>query len=119
MSLIGLGKAHYEVESYDQSIELFKNALKIDKNSDEALTGLGLSYTKLGNYNLAMDYFNRAVKVSDENVDAKYGIAYLYYSMDKIDRDKEHFLLLLIEVPELSRNIQMSFEHALIGIDVQ
>ena len=83
-ALVGLGYAYYEVEAYEQAVELFADSLKIDGRSHEALTGMGFSLIGLGKLNQALLYFNQAITISGEDLKAHYGIAYLYYVMGKM-----------------------------------
>jgi len=94
-ALTGLAKAYYEIEVYDQAIELYNRVLKIDRKSPVACTGLGMAFTRKGKYSEALEYFNAAAEFSEEDLDARYGIAFLYYSMDKIiwsKRKVDHIL---------------------------
>jgi len=82
-AMAGLGKAYYEIESFEHSYDIFKDILKIDNNSGKALTGIGFSLAGMGKYSEALKYFDRAVKVSEEDINAKYGIAFIYNLMGK------------------------------------
>ncbi len=82
-ALIGLAKAYYQVQVFDQSHELFSRALKLDPASGDALTGMGFTLIALGDYAGSMKHFDRAVRNSGENLEAQYGIAYLYNAMGK------------------------------------
>ncbi|MBN1531532.1 MAG: tetratricopeptide repeat protein [Spirochaetes bacterium] len=82
-ALVGLARAYYEVQAYEQSFDLYTRALKLDPASGDALTGMGFTLIALGDYTGSMKHFERAVKASGENLEAQYGIAYLYSAMGK------------------------------------
>ena len=45
-------------EHYDESIKLYQEALKIDKDNLEALKGIALCYQKKEQYHEAIKYYN-------------------------------------------------------------
>lgn len=82
-ALLGLGKAYYNIDEFEMSVDLFSKALKIDDSSDNAHVGMGLALSRMGKFSKALNFLNRAVELSEDNIDAKYGIAYLYFLMGK------------------------------------
>ena len=83
-AMIGLGNAYLYTEAFDESLKLFNDSLKLEKNSVEAFNGIGFAMIGLGRYNDALVFFDRSLKLSEENFRARYGVAYIYYLMDKI-----------------------------------
>ena len=82
-AVLGLGRAYYELEAFEQAYDLYADALKMDSKSVEAHSGLGFVFTGMGDYTRALESFSRAEKISPENLTAKYGIANLYHEMGR------------------------------------
>jgi tetratricopeptide (TPR) repeat protein len=82
-ALLGLGRAYYNIDEFEMSVDLFGRVLKIDDSSDKAHVGMGLALSRMGKFSKALNFLNRAVELSEDNLGAKYGIAYLYYLMNK------------------------------------
>ncbi len=82
-ALLGLGKAYLSTEGYDESIRLFTEVLKLDRDNREALAGMGYAMLNLGRNRDALQYFERVEGLSGESLEAKYGMALLYYRMGK------------------------------------
>ena len=82
-ALIGLGKAYVSVEAYDESVKLFTDALRLDRDNLDAQTGMGFSMVGLGRYDDALKYFSAVAERSEGNLEARYGMARVYYLMDR------------------------------------
>ena len=82
-SLIGLGRAYLSSEAYDESLGLFDDVLRLDKNNSRAIVGRGSALAGLGRYGSALASFDKALRVSEESLEAKYGMAHIYYLMNK------------------------------------
>ncbi len=82
-ALLGLGRAYYNINEFEMSVDLFNRVLKIDDSSHKAHVGIGLALSRMGKFSKALNFLNRAVELSEDNIDAKYGIAYLYSLMNK------------------------------------
>lgn len=82
-ALLGLGKAYLSTEGYDESIRLFTEVLRLDRDNIEALAGMGYAMLSLGRNRDALQYFEKVESLSGESLEAKYGTALLYYRMGK------------------------------------
>ncbi len=82
-SLVGLGKAYLATEAFDESMRLFTDVLKVERDNTESLTGMGFAMVGLGRNNDALKYFDKVAGMSEDNLEARYGMAYVYYLMDR------------------------------------
>ncbi len=82
-SMIGAGKSYYALGVYDRALDMFNDALKVDRKSVSAMNGAGFVLTDTGRFTEAIGYFDRASAVSGSSMESRYGLAYVYYRMDK------------------------------------
>jgi len=69
--------AYFHTGQIDDLLALTEYALKITKNSEEALLWRGWAMYRLGKKNEARDYFNQALERNPNYADAKYAINFL------------------------------------------
>ncbi|MFA5794251.1 MAG: tetratricopeptide repeat protein [Candidatus Brocadiia bacterium] len=65
---------------YQQALELFDQAIKVDPSNYEAYTNRGVCYAALGQIDQAIKDLNEAIKLNPKNVGAYANRASLYYS---------------------------------------
>ncbi len=78
-----LGEAHDKLGNFDQAIEEFKGALKINPNYFFGLNNLGNIYGKQGKYVEAINYFQKALDQKSDYSPAHYNIARAYHLVGK------------------------------------
>jgi tetratricopeptide (TPR) repeat protein len=64
-ALINLGK-------YEEAIECFNRAIRIDANHADAWSNKGIALRNLGKYNEAIDSYNKAIEIDHNNANAWY-----------------------------------------------
>jgi len=69
--------AYFHTGQIDDLLALTEYALKITKNSEEALLWRGWAMYRLGKKNEARDYFNQALERNPNYADAKYALDFL------------------------------------------
>ena len=60
------GNSHYDQKQFNEALQCFENALKIDSNCHSAWNGKGLSLHGLNRYSEAIDCFDKAIEL-DQN----------------------------------------------------
>ncbi|MBC8283407.1 MAG: tetratricopeptide repeat protein [Nitrospinae bacterium] len=78
-----LGQAHDKLGNYDQAIEEFQQALKINPNYFFGLNNLGNIYGKQRKYEEAIPYFKKALDQKSDYSPAHYNIARAYHLIGK------------------------------------
>lgn len=81
-TLLYLGNAYAELKMYENAIETFKKAIKLDSNIVDAYDyyHLGVSYNGLSMYKEAIEAYRQAIRIKPDYADAYYrlGFSYLY-----------------------------------------
>lgn len=98
---------HYKNKDYEDSLSLYKKAVKIERHNIDAMLGLAASYDKLNNKYLAMRTYKDIMKIDPNNsyaIAAIYmlnGVMYKYKNNESIKyliqkhHDKPHLYFLL------------------------
>jgi Flp pilus assembly protein TadD len=74
----------------DESIELYRKALEIDPNYQDALHGLGMSLFNHGRFEEAAEAAQRLIAIDSEDVLAHTSLSMIYHAQGRIeDAEKE------------------------------
>jgi Flp pilus assembly protein TadD len=74
----------------DESIDLYRKALEIDPNYQDALHGLGMSLFNHGRFDEAAEAANRLIAIDSEDVLAHTTLSMIYHAQGRIeDAEKE------------------------------
>lgn len=86
----GVGEYHIDRNEYDQAIDVFREALEMDKTNQRAVLGLSEALALKGNELLAMNslpvakiHFDEALTYNNKNAPAYFGLAEIYSAGDK------------------------------------
>jgi tetratricopeptide (TPR) repeat protein len=71
-----LGRAHAELENYQEALDQFQTLLENDPGDDEVLEHAGFNAAQLGETELARDYYSRYLTINPDNVDVRVKVAY-------------------------------------------
>ncbi len=82
-AMIGLGRAYLGTEAYEESLKLFTEVLKVDRNNPDAMTGMGFALMGMGRYEEALKLFDGVARLPEDRLEARYGMASIYYLMNK------------------------------------
>lgn len=96
------GSFYFEKMRYDEAIEKFKEALKIDPKYLNAQYGLGMAYKYKGNYSKAMNEFKGILKLEPNFAKAYYGIGYVYQEKGRTLEAIKAYKKALEILPELN-----------------
>ena len=81
------------------AVAYFKNALKIDSNSTEALYGIGMFEQKQRQVSAAIETYKKIILKDAQFERAFYNIGYIYYQMDSIGVAHKYFDLAIKVAP--------------------
>jgi Flp pilus assembly protein TadD len=74
----------------DESIDLYRKALEIDPNYQDALHGLGMSLFNHGRFDEAAEAAKRLIAIDSEDVLAHTSLSMIYHAQGRIeDAEKE------------------------------
>jgi Flp pilus assembly protein TadD len=74
----------------DESIDLYRKALEIDPNYQDALHGLGMSLFNHGRFDEAADAAKRLIAIDSDDVLAHTSLSMIYHAQGRIeDAEKE------------------------------
>jgi len=74
----------------DESIDLYRKALEIDANYQDALHGLGMSLFNHGRFDEAAEAAKRLIAIDSEDVLAHTSLSMIYHAQGRIeDAEKE------------------------------
>ncbi|MBT8339002.1 MAG: tetratricopeptide repeat protein [Desulfatitalea sp.] len=76
--LSNLGLAHFHKGDYDQALQYYKDALKLQPDFVNALFGVGRTYLSLNQGRLALRYLDRAVQIAPSAAEVHYYLAEAY-----------------------------------------
>ena len=83
-----------ETSNYNDALDLFNKALKLDKNCKEAYLGKGIAYYKSGDYSkrdiYPEEFIKKALKIDQDYFDAKVHLGWCYYFKGQHDQAVEH-----------------------------
>ena len=76
---------------FNEAVDIFNDAIKLDKNCREAHLGKGIAYYKSGDYNprdiFPEEFIKRAIKIDPDYLEAKIHLGWAYYQRFPHDVD--------------------------------
>ena len=70
-----LGVLYAQIECFEDSIENYSKAIKLNPNYLEAITNLGIVYDTMSDFTKAETYFNKALSLNPTNISVLYNLA--------------------------------------------
>jgi serine/threonine protein kinase/Flp pilus assembly protein TadD len=111
---LDLGSIYWSRKHYDNAIEEFNQALKLDPNNGDALNSLAFVYVEMEDYEKAIESFKRYVSVSPGDANPLDSMGYCYFSMGRFDEAVAKFKEALDLKPDWSHAYwAISYIHAL------
>ncbi len=78
-ALVGLGDLYFDNQRYQEAIDIFLKAEKIDPASVHIENDLGLLYLNTNNYKSAIEKFQKALKIDPTHTDSLYYIGLIHH----------------------------------------
>ncbi|MGD0571941.1 MAG: tetratricopeptide repeat protein [Sedimentisphaerales bacterium] len=78
-----LGCAYFEIGHYEDSIEAYKQAIKIKPDLAEAHYNLGVACGKLGRYQDAIEAYKQAIRIKPDYAEAYYNLGNAYSELGR------------------------------------
>lgn len=89
------GQALFEKRRYQQALQAFEDAVKLDGNNAQAYRGIAKTYQKLKDTDKAISNFRMATSVKPDYVEAHYELGNLYYNLKKYKEAQAAFKAVL------------------------
>jgi len=86
-----LGTAYGELGKYEEAIESYKQAIRIDPDVKEAHYNLGTVYIKSGKYQEAIESYKQAIRIDPDFADAHHNLGTAYGELGKHQEAIESF----------------------------
>ena len=94
MAHYNLGNAYGDSGKYQEAIESYKQALRIDPDYADAHFNLGYTYRKLGKYQEAIESYKQALRIDPGYADAHFNLGYAYRKLGKYQEALEQYKFL-------------------------
>lgn len=86
-----IGSEKFAQGDYQEAVEAFEQAVKIDPNYSEAYRGLGGSHFNLGNYGTALEYLDKAIEINSQDEKAFQNRGLSHHSLNNYLKAIEDF----------------------------
>ena len=103
------GAAHAAKAEYDQAIDCFDKAIRIEPSFAEAYCNRGTAYYEKGQYDPAISDFSKAIEINADFAQAYYNRAVAYYDKNEYDKAKQD----VQKAQSLGRQVSPEFLKAL------
>jgi len=98
ISFYGLGMYYQKKSMFNQAIESYKTAIKIDERK-EAYYNIGYCFLLLNDFKVAQDYFSDAINLDPSYLEAYYARGFTYKKLKKINLAVEDLKFCLMLEP--------------------
>ncbi len=85
-----LGNLYSDIDDDSMAIVAYGNALRIDKEYEEAISGIGIIYRKKGDYKKAAKFYNRAIEINPKYAQAYSSLAVIELKLLNFDKAVEY-----------------------------
>jgi lipoprotein NlpI len=80
------GNAYYEKENYDQAIQDYNQAVRLNPSQASAFSNRGVAYASKGDYDSAIENYDEAIRLNPNHADALYNRGNAYKHNKDYDR---------------------------------
>ena len=109
-----LGEMARQARQWNEAIEHFGRAAKIDPNSPQALVGLGKSLVSAGRPAEAVAALEKAVQLAPDDAVAHYQMSFAYRRVGREEEAKKH-LALYREAHDLQQHVNQDMHLGIVG----
>ncbi|HVG20939.1 MAG TPA: tetratricopeptide repeat protein [Blastocatellia bacterium] len=94
------GVSYYEAGQYQQAIEAYKRAVKINPEYADANYNLGMAYSSLGQYKEAIEAYKTAIRINHDYDAAYYNLGHAYSNLKQYDNSVKAFRQAIRKKPD-------------------
>ena len=118
-----LGNSYYEIEDFENAIESYKNAIKINPTNENYFLRLAIVYSKNKNYDKAILILKKLVQINPKNGYAFSMLGFIYSSLNKhedayksiekaikIDSENPHFQEIFTEFAVINNQVSLLYK---------
>ncbi len=98
--VIGLARAYYFLNEYEEALLYIEKAERLDKNNTEVMNLKARLFLSTGDFNNAEILFNKILEIEENNIDAGFGLAEIDIASGRITRAAERFEEAIAVSPE-------------------
>jgi len=106
---VELGNAYYDADKYDQAIEAYGHALKLQPKDPDVLNDQGAMFRQNGEITRALENFEKALAIDPRNLESLYNMGFVYaFDVKRIDTALEYWkrYLELDHVSETAQQVE-------------
>ncbi|NOZ83902.1 MAG: tetratricopeptide repeat protein [Epsilonproteobacteria bacterium] len=93
-NLYNLGLAHYEINNYNEALQAFREAVKINPDHAKAFYGIGNIHMKLARHSEAIEAFKQAISLDSNFKDAHFNLGLSYLALGQKSKALEEYEIL-------------------------
>jgi tetratricopeptide (TPR) repeat protein len=105
LALYNMGNAYADLGQYQNAIESYQQAIKLNPNLSKPHNNLGLAYAGSDRLAEAVAEFKQAVQVKPDYAEAHYNLGVAYVQLGRKQEAEEHQRILLKLKPELAAKL--------------
>jgi tetratricopeptide (TPR) repeat protein len=94
------GVSYYEAGQYQQAIDAYILAVRLDPENADANYNLGMAYGSLGQYKEAIEAYKRAIRIKPDYENAYYNLGHAYSNLKQYDNSVKAFRLAIRKKPD-------------------
>jgi signal transduction histidine kinase len=104
VSLNNIGLVYFKLKNFEKALEYYKRSLQLKNEigekefKDRLMINIGLCFNELRKFSEAQEFINKGLSFCGENcseivlMEAELGLAVSFFSLNKLDRSKAHFI---------------------------
>jgi len=105
LAYYNMGNAYFDLGQYENAIESYQQAIKLDPTLSKPHNNLGLAYAARGKLNEAAAEFDEAVRLKSDYAEAHYNLGVAYLLLSKKEEAEEQQRILEKLKPELAEKL--------------
>jgi tetratricopeptide (TPR) repeat protein len=95
-----VGVSYYESGQYQQAIEAYKHAVRLNAEYADANYNLGMAYSSLGQYKEAIEAYKKAIRINPDYEAAYYNLGHAYSNLKQYDNSVKAFRQAIRKKPD-------------------
>jgi len=107
-----LGQTYYSLNDHTQSLNYFKEALKLDSEDEIIQYTIGLNYIELGDFPNAIKHYEKVIELNENNLWTMNSLALCYQEIGQMDK-AERLLRIIVDQDSESVSAKENLENFL------